>query len=135
MAGDSATEVRKALVALLVADAPVAAITGDRVYDRSEEGDTFPLITFGDEFADPYDALALDGAEVNVTIHGWTDEDGHTVVARSLKAAMVNALHRADLTVQGHDLVFCRVTGSRVMRGEDQRRYGHAVVTVRVITN
>lgn len=136
MAGDSSEAVVKALVAVLLADSAVSAIVGARVYDRSDSGDTFPLITIGDETGGPWDGVNLDGNELFILFNGWSKQDGHSLEARQLKAAMVNALHDITLTVAGHSAVYCRVQDARVLMGDDANdRIANAAVRVEVVTH
>lgn len=135
MAGDSSTEVRQALRALLAADAGVSAIVGTRILDRAEEGDEFPYITFGPEFHEPWDAHLIDGAEIFAQIDAWSKQDGQTVEIRALKAAIVNAVHDADLSVAGNTTVLCRVQRSNIFMDGEKQRIAHAVIRVRIITH
>lgn len=135
MAGDSATEVRQAVRALLVADAGVSAIVGSRVFDVAHDSDAFPYVVFGDEISDPWDGVDLDGEEHFISIHGWDDQSGHTVRARTLKAALRSALHEAALTVSGNDTVICRVADSRLLKGGENDRLAHVFMRLRVVTH
>lgn len=135
MAGDSATEVREALVALLKADSGVSAIVGARVFDVRNDADAYPLIVFGAENSSPWDGVELDGSEHFITVHGWDDSSGHTARARTLKAAMRSALHQAALAVSGNETVICRVEDDRLLRGGEKDRLAHVFMRLRIITH
>lgn len=134
MAGDSTGAVQAALRSALVSTAAVTGIVGQRIYDRAEEGDQFPYITFGSTTVAPYDGTVLDGAEIFMLVHGWSDKGGHKTQAQDLQAAIHGALHNQTLTVTGHTFVNCRVQDSRIMMSGPKDRIAHVATRVRIVT-
>lgn len=135
MAGESSAAVVAAIRTQLLAASAVTNIVGTRVYGTRREADAFPLITFGPDQSEPWDAVNINGAEVFVLINGWTKEEGEMATARTLKGAIVDALHDATLTVSGHTAVLCRVQDSRLISADVNDRISGCAVRVQVITH
>lgn len=95
-----------AISTLLKANAGVAAIVGTRVYDAVPTNPvaTFPYLTIGDDQVLPDIAQDYDGADVVMTIHGWSRGAGFPEV-KGLGKAVNAALTDAALTITGFRIV------------------------------
>lgn len=131
---DRTLPVLKAMVAALKGDAGVAAIVGDRVYDRAPQSVTFPMVSLGPTYAQPaIETIGGEGWEVSVTLDLWTRGGGRAVAA-SLMAAAVDALHNADIALDAGTTVLCRLESQHVMMEQDGVTH-HGIQRWRVLTD
>lgn len=89
-----------AIVQALKNTSGVAALVGERVYDRVPEGARYPYISLGPEQALQDDAECVEGYEIFQQIDVWSAEPGFPETKR-ICAAVHAALHEADLAVAG----------------------------------
>ncbi|MGU3495931.1 DUF3168 domain-containing protein [Xanthobacteraceae bacterium A53D] len=118
----------------LVADAAVAALLGNRIYDHVPATAGYPYAEFG-EFQELEDASdCIEGSEIYVTFHAWSQVEG-TTEAKRIAAAIKKALGDGDaLTLApDHRLVEFAVQSSRVLDDPDGET-SHVVMTFRALT-
>lgn len=130
---DRTVEIQKAFVAILKADAGVAALVGARVYDKVPEATAFPYLSLGVVSGVPFDAEGLRGMQHIFDVHVWSRTVG-AVECRRICAAVNEALHWAALTLDGGASVFCRATSRRDMDDPDGVTT-HGVVTFEILTD
>lgn len=120
---DDTQGVLDAVIALLRADAGVAALVGARVFDQATPGGAFPYVSVGPVFGQPVEAQLLDGWACVVTLESWSRGFGG-VELRAIMAAVQAALNGAALSVPGRDFVYARLLDSREQaeRGGELRR-------------
>ncbi|MDX3929251.1 MAG: DUF3168 domain-containing protein [Shinella sp.] len=134
MSEDASYELQRAIYARLVADAGLAGLVADRVYDDVPRQDgkitaDFPYVSFGPETEIPEIYDCIDGAEITMQIDAWSRDPGFREVKR-IAAAVEKALHDAPLTIAENALVYFVKDGRRVMRDPDGLT-SHAVITFR----
>lgn len=127
----ASAELQDLIIATLKADAAVASIVGDRVYDvpPPQGTRTFPDITLGPSDFVPEDMDCIIGREETVQIDCWTEEHGRLKACRALVDAVKEALHLPDLEMPDNALVMMRVELARVFRDADGLT-AHGVVQV-----
>ena len=104
---DPALALQKAVYAALVADGPVGALIGDRIYDAAPRAATFPYASFGDGTLRDWSTGSEEGAEHRLVLHAWSRERGKRETW-SILAALRDALHDRVLDLDGHALVNLR---------------------------
>jgi Protein of unknown function (DUF3168) len=109
----------------------VSLVSG-RVYDEPPSTFEFPYLTIGDDQVLADDAECVDGSEVYVTIHVWSQAVGWPE-AKKVGDQVRDALHLADLTLAGHRLVEMRFRDARPLRDPDGKTR-HIVITFRALT-
>lgn len=122
-------ELQKLVYDTLVADAGVAAIVGDRIYDRMPTSGDYPCITFGPSDYTEDDSECITGRIEALQLDCWVQSDGRLRPCRELADAVKSALHEADLSMAVNALVRIRVDGVRVFADQDGVT-AHGVVTV-----
>lgn len=95
------TPVQKAVVALLKADAGVAAIVGARVYSKAPRRRTYPYVTIGPVGFRPERNDCMTRRIQDVQIDGWVRDEKVKATANDLADAIHAALDQASLTLDG----------------------------------
>jgi len=132
MAGDAQAAVQSAVHGALVGDAGVAALVGARVFDHVPADAVFPYLVIGETSGVPFDDKVKSGMVQALGVHTWSRARGATE-AKEIMAAVAAALHRAGLTVAGHELAWIRFTESE-LKLEDDGLTRHGVQTFEVAT-
>jgi hypothetical protein len=109
---------QRAVYAALVADATLAALVGDRVFDAPPRAAAFPYVTLGEARATDWSTGTESGSEHRLVVHVWSRSRGKTECWAVL-AALRTALDDADLAVDGHALVSLRVAAEDVAQERD----------------
>jgi len=125
-----ANELQAAIYDILVADAGVGALVGNRIYDRVPmAGDMPPYITFGpsDDFEN--DADCITSADHSLQIDVWSEKQGGFKECKEVTHAVKVALHLVSVNLPTHALVELRVTQRRHFRDPDGIT-SHGVVVV-----
>lgn len=125
----ASAELQKFIYDVLVADAGVGAIVGDRIYDHPPEDATFPFLSFGASDYVITDDECIVGREETLQVDCWTRDQGRKRPCRELVDAVKAALHEADGVFTTNALVEIRVTAARVFDDPDGLT-AHGVVTV-----
>lgn len=116
---DPDLELQGAIIATLKADATVAALVGDRVFDTVTPEAAFPYITYGPTTVLEDDADCITGHEVGIQIHSWSREVG-TPEAKRINDAIHAALHNNDaVTLAQNALVYLQHRTSQTFRDPD----------------
>lgn len=114
-------EVQKAVYARL---SSVSAVTDllaqgeDSVCDHVLSGSAFPYIAFGAMQSEPLETAAAGGRDILLTLHVFSRQPGFKET-RAVMAAVHAALHDADFSVTGQNLVLCLETGSETVLEQD----------------
>jgi Protein of unknown function (DUF3168) len=114
MTTDSAWSVQKAVYATLCAHAPLTTLLAEGaegVHDHLPEDAAMPRIVFGEMGAKPMGTQTGDGYDIAFTILSQSRAEGMKEL-RAVMQAVMTALHRQDLTVEGHVLVLCQIEQS-----------------------
>ncbi len=128
-------ELQGLIVPRLKADATLASIIGDRVYDhvpRSPTGEVtagFPFVAISRWQEIPDDADCIDGAVIDITIDAWSRAVGIVEVHR-ISAAVKKSLDDADVSLSENALVSIEHIGTRTMPDPDGLT-SHAVIEFR----
>lgn len=91
---------------------------GLTVYDNVPEDAAFPYVVIGEDTHAPFDTDDSLGAESTVTIHVWSRYRGKKE-AKELQATIYNALTRAELSIDSHDLITIEFEYSDVLLDPD----------------
>lgn len=109
---------QKAVFAMLVGDAGVGALVGDRIHDVAPRNAVFPYVAFGDLRTDDWSTGSSSGAEHRLTLHAWSRHRGKAE-ALAILDAIVFALDEAPLDLDGHHLVNLQFEASIVAAEAD----------------
>lgn len=120
---DSTLEIQKSVIATLKADADVAALVSDRVWDEPDQAPTYPFVEIGDANGDPFDADGMVGWEAVIAIRCWSRAPGR-VEARRIMAAIKAALHDTTLTLDTQTFVLGQLTDQRDLKDSDGESSG-----------
>ena len=123
-------ELQAAIWGVLVADTDLAALVGNKVYDRVPmASDVAPYVTFGPSDHVPEDAECIDGIDVSVQVDVWSEKQGGFKECKEITWAIRKALHEVEIDLPTHALAEMRVTQTRHFRDPDGIT-SHGVVTV-----
>ena len=124
---------QKAIYQRLAADADLVSLLGaPRIYDDVPRHADFPYLTLGTIAAADWSSDASAGSEHELTVHVWSRGGGKKQAFAILEAAR-NALHEADLVLDGHHLVSLRCEFAEV-RDDPDRLTRHGVLRLRAVT-
>lgn len=118
------------IVQTLLADAEVAAIVGDRVWDDIPAEPTYPYCALGPSYRNPDDAECIRGREHYVQIDCEVRSQGRRDEVNDLTDVVEAALHNADGDLGVHALVSCEAVLVRIIDVPDGGKRG--VVQVRL---
>jgi len=132
-----ANELQAALYAMLLANTDVAALVGNRVYDRvPREGDVAPFITFGSG------TVSYDGAEcIEADMHFfqidiWSEKQGGFKECKEILYAVKKAVVGVDIDLPVHGAMRARTRIERTERDTDGlTSHGILQIEVRVEDN
>jgi len=127
---DTTIQVQKAIFDILKADAAIALLVADRIFDTVPDKTTFPYINF-----EPFDSATEETKDQDGQMHGfqidvWSRYRG-TLEAREIIAAVRDAVHRVPLTITNGDIVFNYVNNTRVLMDSDKRTI-HGIVEMQI---
>jgi len=123
---------QKAVVAALIADAGVAALIADRVYDAPPRDATFPYLAVGETRVLDWSTGSDTGAEHRLTLEAWSRERGKRQCYQIIEAVQA-VLVDAALALDGNALVNLRFELADVRRDADGITY-HATMRFRAVT-
>jgi hypothetical protein len=137
-----------ALLAKLRADATLRSLLAEHPYGGSpsvpavfeyvpqsstpESASRFPYVVIGDTTAAPFDTDDINGQEHTVTLHIWDRYKGGKRV-RQVMDAIYDALHEAELSVDGQNTIFCYFDFSESVPDPDIETR-HGVARYRIVT-
>jgi hypothetical protein len=76
------------------------------VYDNVPDNAQAPYVVIGDDTLVEFDSDGTSGFEATVTVHSWSIYRGRAEV-KNIMGLIYDALHRAELNVQGYNLLGC----------------------------
>jgi len=132
MSHDADLELQKAIHARLCADAPLAALVATRVYDNAPGEAAFPYVTLGENETSDQSGDDIRVSEHRLTIYVWSRRGGRSE-AKTIMAALGDALHDAALELTGHSLVNLRFVSADTRRASDNATW-LGVVRFRAVT-
>lgn len=128
----AAFELQKAIFVALDADAPLAALVSDEIYDDvPDDHETFPYVTIGEDVLTQWDTDGTTGFEASVTIHTWSRYRGAKEV-KEIQQAIYDVLHNSGLTITGYDTILIQQRSQEAMRDPDGKTR-HGVQTFEVL--
>lgn len=114
---------------LLVGDAGVGALVGDKIYDRPSATVTAPYVTFGASDYVPDDHECIDGRVETIQLDVWSEAQDGKREAKAIVDAIRNCLHDATGNLTVGALVTMRVALARVFDDPDGRTT-HGVIQI-----
>ena len=108
------------LTALTADNMLMGMITG--IFDRVEEGQEYPYITFADISGADWSTKTTSGMECSVNLHIWSREGGKKE-ALLIMERVHDLLHDGNITVSGQSLVLSRFSTANVMLESDGIMY------------
>ncbi len=123
---------QKLIFDLLVADADVGALVGDRIYDRPAATVAAPYVTFGPSDYVPDDHECIDGRIETVQLDIWSEAQDGKREAKAIVDAIRSCLHDGVGSLTVGALVTMRVTLARVFDDPDGRTT-HGVVQIEAV--
>lgn len=97
---DPALAFQDAIIALLRADAAVAALVGSKIYDRVPPAVEKPYVSLGPAQQTQEDFDCVNGAEIFQQVDCWSAKPGYAE-AKGLAHAVRQALHNVTVTQSG----------------------------------
>ena len=118
----------------LGASSALAAHLGSpsRIYDRVPEDAVFPLLTIGESRIRPLDGHDQ-AMEHDIRLNAWSRWGGRKEL-REIADAVHDALHDADFTVDGIDVISTRFVFADMFRQPESDTY-QAVMRYRIVTD
>lgn len=114
MSLDPETDLVRAAIAALKADAQLTALCGGRIYDRvplkasGEPGVPMPYVSIGPIASADDSAECIDAIEISVQFDVWVRADadaGVPATCRAISERIRRVLHNADITLDENGLV------------------------------
>lgn len=128
-------ELQASAKAALSASAALTALIGARLHQNVPPYTTWPgsYVTIGEGQNVPDLAECIDGSEIFLTMHVFTQENGIDYAPnKRIVAVMDSVLHNADLTLTGFRCVQILRDGSRFFVDNDNRTV-HGVASYRAL--
>ena len=126
---DAILALRKAVQALLVADAALAALIGPgRIFDEAPRAARGLYVVHGEVEARDWSTGSDRGCEQEFALVVWAAQSGSSRQALEAAGLIVAALDQSELALHGHALVNLRWLSSRLAR---ETRNGLPQVTIR----
>lgn len=134
MANDASLAVRRAVIALLRADATLTALVpAVRIYPPETPAIvTWPFIRYGAATYLPERASCMDGARVIVSVHSFAKGPGEDQASK-IAARVATALDDAVLTLETGDEATITVTGGQTLRDTDEASAWHVICDLEVL--
>lgn len=131
---DASLAVYKALHAKLTGDATLTGIVpAAKIGSDWAKRDKPPFIRFQIPTVLPYEIDCIDGSEMTVTVHVYTQETG-PVSSSQVAARVRDLLHEASLTLDGAELAWITCRQTRYMTDRDDPTIHTAIVTFEALT-
>jgi hypothetical protein len=127
---DALLPLQTALVNHLTAGSP-PLFAYDLYTGRAPQNAAFPYAVLGDDTAVDWGTKTEAGQEITVTIHCWSRKAASTKEVKEMMAALYAALHEAESSVSGQDLVSCRFDFGQVIEEPDGQTF-HGVARYRL---
>jgi hypothetical protein len=129
----SSWALQRAIFGRLTGDAALKNFIGDppRVYDDAPRDAELPYILIGEARAADWKGVD-GGVEHDLKLHVFSRYAGRREI-KEIMSAVYDALHEADLAVDGHQLINIRFVFSDAMRRQDSDIY-HGVMRFRAVT-
>lgn len=115
---DADLELQGLIISTLKADAGVAALVGQRVYDSVPLNAQFPYVSFGPSDSLEDDADCITGLNISQQLDAWSRAVGFPEVKR-ISDAVRAALHDKDFALSVNALVFFEHRQTRTFRDPD----------------
>ena len=133
---DRTLAVMQAVRAALMADATMAALVGDRIYDAAPEGTASPYVTIGHTNYSDASTSSSEAQDFSIDIHCFdipadVSNAPDTSRVRAAMAHVRRVLHDTELSIPGSNLIVCRVT--RAVSPLPTQDEIHGVTTLRVL--
>jgi len=109
---------QSAIYSRLNGDNTLTSTHGAGVYDEVQEGNSYPFITIGEETAIDYSTKDVDGGELTINIHVWSQYKG-SKETKTIMDRIHDLLHDYSLNVTGYNLINSRFEYSDIMRDPD----------------
>jgi hypothetical protein len=127
---DALLPLQAALVMRLTGESPTR-FTYPLHTGRAPQNAAYPYAVLGDDTAIDWGTKTEAGQEITVTIHSWSRKATSTVECKQMMAAIYAALHEAEFTVSGQDMVSCRFDFDQVIEDADGQTF-HGVSRFRL---
>ena len=112
-------ELQGAVVTRLGAFAPLVALVGEGIYDRTPADAATPYVDVGEAYCLRADASCVDAQEVRLTLHAWSTYAGGFKEVKQIADAVVTALHQFPMVLPTNRLISISHRLTRVMRDGD----------------
>ena len=119
-------ELQGAIVSRLKADAVLRALLSARIYDQPPTPVTYPYFTIGEAQTLRDDVTCLEGGQIFLTMHAWSQKVGFPEV-KNIADAVEVSLHLAPLTLPTNRLISLMHRQTRTFRDPDGLT-SHAVI-------
>ena len=125
---------QQAVFATLTMSDAIKSVAGDppRVFDAIPREAAFPYIVVGEDGETNWDTATEAGSEHSLAIHVWSRAGGRKEIKLAAEAVR-DALHGAQLSLDGHTLVDLRFVAAEFSRENDGETF-RATVRFRAVT-
>lgn len=125
------TAIQDVILSTLRADAALLALVSG-VYDSvPQKGTEYPYVTIGEDNHNEWDTDTTLGSDCTITIHTWSRHRGRGET-KQIQGTIYDALHRAELTVDGYRIHTIDLQNSQSFTDADGLTR-HGVQTFRVL--
>lgn len=131
---DKSKEILEAIVVKLRATSAVTALVSTRIYKGMPNSWTAPAVGMQVSYATSFDTKDATGQETFVDIDVWSRRDRDADEANSIMSAIVDALHRASLTITGVGFVKIDLDNRIGPLLDEDGLTSHGVVRMKVTT-
>lgn len=130
---DPSYEIQQSVVAALKGSAQLAAIVGVQVFDRVDPAKIPPYVNVSSASFVPELGEGTDAGQSYIEVHGWSEKPGYGE-AYKIGAAVIAALHDADLVVAGRPVQSILLETARYLRDPDGVT-SHGVFSFNILTD
>lgn len=125
---------QQAIYTKLTGTAAVTALVGSRIFDgKPDQAPAFPYIIIGEMTGTDFDTKSTDGEETVLNIDTFSKYNGNKE-ARQIMGTIHGALHKANLSPTGHDLIFLYWVASRGPFTDPDPEIRHGIQSFRAVT-
>lgn len=131
MTKEASWPLQEAVYQHLKNNAPLMERLND-IYDHVPKNAPYPYGNLGASNVQDWSSKTFAGQDHRFEIHLWSQMSGHREI-KELLSLLYDALHEAEISLVGHELITLRFEFAQMLR-EDDGPLHHAVVRFRALT-
>lgn len=130
---DPSYDIQQSIVAALKGSTDLSAIVGVQVFDRIDPAKKPPYVNVSGASFVPELGESTDAGQSYIEVHGWSEKPGFSEVYK-IGAAVISALHDAELVVGGRPVQSILLETARYLRDPDGVT-SHGVFSFNILTD